>query len=78
MTKRESLPKVLEHLQHFLGCLISIPISPLKQCRFMQDIQAAHKSIYLQITFKAVNLQFNIILRDHWALVVDRKLVIFI
>ena len=54
--KLQSLPKVLEHLQYFLDYLISTPLSPSKQCWFMEDIHAAHTSIYLQITLMEVSV----------------------
>ena len=59
----QSIPKVLEHLQHFLDWLAKIslprspsPFSPSKQCYCIQAICAAHKLIYLQVTFRDVHL----------------------
>ena len=46
----QSLPKVLEHLQYLLDHLINTPLSPSEQCWFMEDIHAAHTSIYVEIT----------------------------
>ena len=42
--------KSLGTLAVLLDCLINIPLSPSKQCWFMEDINAAHSSFYLQIT----------------------------
>ena len=53
----------MEHLQHFLGSLNNIPLSPSKQCWSMQDIYAALESIYLQVTLIGVSLQLKIVLR---------------
>ena len=58
-----SLPKVLEHLQYFLDHLINTPLSPSEQCWFMEDIHAAHTSIYVEITLIDVSVQLNIVLR---------------
>ena len=59
----QSLPKVLEHLQYFLDHLINTPLSPSEQCWFMEDIHAAHTSIYVEITLIDVSVQLNIVLR---------------
>ena len=69
------LPKVLEYLQYFLDCLINIHLSPSKQCRFMEDIHAAHTSFYLQITLVNVSVELNIVLRGEWMTILfgDRK-----
>ena len=57
----QSLPKVLGNLQYFLDCLI--PLSPSKQCWFMEDIHAAHMSIYLHLTLMDAPVYLNIVLR---------------
>ena len=59
--KIQSLPKVLEHLQYFLDHLINTPLSPSEQCWFMEDIHAAHTSIYVEITLIDVSVQLNIV-----------------
>ena len=59
----QSLPKVLEHLQYFLDHLINTPLPPSEQCWFMEDIHAAHTSIYVEITLIDVSVQLNIVLR---------------
>ena len=53
----------MEQLQLFHDCLYNIPLSPWKQCWFMQDIDAALESIYLQKTLKDVPLELNVVLR---------------
>ena len=57
----QSLLKVLEHLQYFLDCLINTPLSPSKQCWFMEDIHAAHTSIYQQITIMDISVKLKLI-----------------
>ena len=61
--KIQSLPKVLEHLQYFLDHLINTALFPSEQCWFMEDIHAAHTSIYVEITLIDVSVQLNIVLR---------------
>ena len=47
----------------FKAVCITSPLSPSKQCWFMQDINAALESIYLKTTLIDASLQFNIVLR---------------
>ena len=76
----QSLQKVLGNLQHLLDCLINSPLSSSKLCWFIQDIHAAHKLIYLQITLMDVTFKSLLFYgeRGSLSIVVDRKLIIFI
>ena len=67
--------KSLGTLAVLSSCLINTPLSPSKQCWFMDDIHAAHTSIYLQISFMGVSVYLNIVLRGRGLLssVVARK-----
>ena len=50
------MPKALEHFQHSLDSLVNIPLSLQKQCWFMEDIHATHKSNHLQVTLMDVSI----------------------
>ena len=65
----QSLPKVLEHLRCFLGWFSRIPLSPSKQCWFIQVLQAEYNSLPLQITLWGAILHFNIVFRGEGILI---------